>query len=304
MESKVTRLYDYTQAEIPAQLRMWRVSEEAIDRQLYMLSGSHAREVDASQVQTGDSVACQGESPVSRWNKGVLLFYPGSGLCETCIEDALPGMQVGERKTVSAGEGPVHLTVTRIVRREPHPVDDALVQLEGIEGVQTVADYRCWYRETTQARNRKDRLAHLAHHLLNEIVEKSECHIDPEEQSRWAQAVGEMEYRSAVAQGIDPTIPEDGTEFLTEEQALQKYIEMCKPLFRGEVVYPAVVEQLSGQTADAYYQAELERMARDVYHITPEALLQKVPQSLFRGQLLQGGAMHLLQEYARQLLED
>ena len=85
MRSKVTKLYDHTKAEVPAELRLWRVSEEKIDEQLASLSRTHALESDVTEVRTGDSVVCRGESAVGRWNKPVLLFYPGSGLCEKVI---------------------------------------------------------------------------------------------------------------------------------------------------------------------------------------------------------------------------
>ena len=105
MKSKVTKLFDYTRAEVPENLRRWRVTEEAMEEHLAVLSRSHALEKDAEEVRTGDSVFCRGESAVGRWNKPVLLFYPGSGLCEKVIEDALAGMKPGESRTIAASEG-------------------------------------------------------------------------------------------------------------------------------------------------------------------------------------------------------
>ena len=304
MKSKVTKLYDYTQAEIPSQLRLWRVSEDALDRQLILLSRSHAQELDVEQVQSGDSVACRGESAVGRWNKPVLLFYPGHGLCEKAIEDALVGMKPGESKTVAASEGDVTLTVIRIVRRSACPIGDELVKREAIEGVETVADYRRWYRETTEARNRQDRQAHIAVQLIDEIVEKSEYEIDKPEEDEWAKTMANIEYDAAVARGIDPTVPEEGTEFLTEEQARQKYVEMCRPFFRNELIYPAVAERLSGMTSEEFFRAELAREAEVYYHMTVEELLEKGSEEILRRQMFQNGAMQLLKEYGKQLLED
>lgn len=105
MRSKVTKLYDYTRVEIPEELRRWRMTEEALEAHLTALGRSHALEKDAEEVRAGDSVVCRGESAVGRWNKPVLLFYPGSGLCEKVIEDALVGLKPGESRTIAASEG-------------------------------------------------------------------------------------------------------------------------------------------------------------------------------------------------------
>ena len=240
MKSKVTKLFDYTQAEIPEKLRRWRVTEEAMEEHLAVLGRSHALEKDAEEVRTGDSVVCRGESTVGRWNKPVLLFYPGSGLCEKVIENALAGMKPGESRTIAASEGDVTLTVTRIVRRESHPVNDELVKLEGVGGVETLEAYRSWYRETTEKEDRKRNLNYLARHLLQEIEKNSEYDIDEAEETAWAEVQGERWRRAEEAQGIDPSIPEEGTDFLTEEQIREKYINKCRPLFRSSLARASV----------------------------------------------------------------
>ncbi len=213
-------------------------------------------------------------------------------------------MKAGESRTIAADEGDVKLTVTRIVRREAHPIDGELVKLEAIEGVETLEDYRRWYRKTTEERNRKDRLAHLARHLLDEIAAKSEYEIDEAEECEWARTLADMEYDAAVANGIDPTVPEEGTEFLTEEQARQKYFDMCWPLFRNELAYAAAAERLSGMEAEAFYRAELEREAEAYYHKTAEDLLAMAPEIVWRNQVFHIGAENLLRNYSEQLLEE
>lgn len=256
MRSKVIKLYDHTQAEVPAELIRWRIPEEQVDRELESLARSHAREIDADAVQTGDSVFCRGESAVPRWNKPVLLFYPGHGLCEQVLEDALVGMKPGESRTVAASEGEVTLTVTRVVRREAHPIDDELVKLENVQGVETLADYRKWYRDKTEKWNHDHQMCGLARHLLEEIVAKSEYDIDQAEELAWCEEQAAMLRKFDEERGVDPTIPEEGVVFLTEEQVRQKYIDKCRPLFRGQVAYPVIAEALSGMDRETLYQAE------------------------------------------------
>lgn len=321
MRSKVIKLYDYTQAEVPAKLRLWRVSEKEIDEELAALSRSHARENDVSEVQLGDSVVCRGESAVPRWNKPVLLFYPGHGLCEKVIEDALVGIKAGESKTVAASEGSAVLTVTRIIRREAHPIDDDLVKLEAIEGVESVADYRRWYREKTEKWNRDHDRGYLARHLLEEVIEKSEYEIDEAEELEWVTYCAEQARKFDEMQGIDPTIPEEGTEFLTEEQVQQKYIDKCRPRFRSVVACPAVAVLLSGMDEETLYQAcaaeEQKRRERYFNSLSPEERekikerqeqakewQKEVPESAIRSQEFFNKAEELLRDYSEKLLEE
>ncbi len=326
MKSKVIKLYDYTQAEVPAELRLWRVSDEKIDGELAALSRSHAQERDVEEVRTGDSVVCRGESAVGRWNKPVLLFYPGHGLCEKVLEDALIGMKAGENRTVAASEGDVTLTVTRVIRREAHPIDDELVKLEAVEGVETLADYRKWYREKTETWNRNHDKGYLARHLLNEIIEKSEYEIDQAEEQEWVTCTAEQQRKFDEMQGIDPTVPEEGTEFLTEEQVQQKYIDKCRPFFRSVVACPTVAVLLSGMDEEALYQvcAEESRKRTEAYlnSLSPEEREKlkeqeeqfrkqqaggqqaAVPESAIRHQEFFNKAEALLRDYSEKLLEE
>lgn len=307
MKSKVTRLYDHTRAQVPDELRLWRVSEAEIDDTLSALSRTHAREMDVEQVQAGDSVVCAGESAAGRWNKPVLLLYPGSGLCEKVLEDAAVGMKTGESKTVAAGEGDVTLTVKRIVRREALPIDDALVKLEQVEGVETVEDYRRWYREKTEKWNRDHDMGHLARHLMEEIVKNSEYEIDEAEELAWAEKNAEGMRKADEMNGIDPTIPEEGTDFLTEEQVKQKYIDRVKPFFRAGLAYAAAAAALSGRDEETLFREELARQCERWYHnISVEELLAQ-----FKGREedLRSNALHIVAEqllrvYSEKLLED
>jgi len=306
MKSKVTKLYDYTQVEVPAELRLWRVSDRKIDEQMASLSRTHARELDVEQVQAGDSVVCRGESAVGRWNKPVLLFYPGSGLCEKVIGDALVGMKPGESKTVAASEGNVTLTVIRVVRREAHPIDDELVKLENVEGVETVEAYRRWYREKTEKWNRDHDIAYLARHLLDEVEKNSEYEIDETEETAWAEKTAEQARQADEANGIDPTIPEEGTDFLTEEHVKEKYIQRVRPFFRGQFVHKAVALLLSGKDEETLCREEPARQAEKWYHISVEELLEKFKgmEEEMRANVFHIKAEDLLRTYSEKLLED
>ena len=62
MKSRVTKLFDYTRAEVPEKLRRWRVTDQAMEEHLAVLGRSHALERDVDEVRAGDSVVCRGAS--------------------------------------------------------------------------------------------------------------------------------------------------------------------------------------------------------------------------------------------------
>lgn len=243
MRSKVTSLLDLAAAVIPEELRRWRVTEQEIDGELARLSAVHAREREADQVREGDGVVCRGESGAARWNRPVLLFYPGYGLCERALEDALPGMRKGECGTVSAAEGEVRLTVLKILRgREPFPLCDDLVRLERIEGVETVAEYRRWYREKKEAQRRRECGVPIGRRLIQELKERSEVLIDGEEETRWATDWADHLYAGLAAtgegwkerSGIDPA--------RTDGQIRERFVAGYRKSFRNWVLFQAFLE--------------------------------------------------------------
>ena len=117
MRSKVTKPYDYKLIPVPREMRLWRITDQELEEHLETLSHNHAYEADVDMVELGDSVACRGESAAARWNRPVLLFYPGRGICDEALENACVGAKLGERRTVTVEGDEITLTVTRIVRR-------------------------------------------------------------------------------------------------------------------------------------------------------------------------------------------
>lgn len=303
MKSTITKLYDRSQYQPGDQLRRWRVSQQQIQAKLDKLCADHAGEMDVEIVCAGDSVACRGESQSPLWNRPLLLFYPGHGLCDKALEDAILGMTVGESKTVSTAGIRVTLTVTRIVRRVPSPLTDELVRLEKMEGVDTVEAYKTWYRKTTEEANREQALHAVIKDILRTITENSEVSIDPEEESAWCKAAGDYDYDRDVRAGDDPTIPEEGIEFLTEEQARQKYYEEMKPYFRAYAVNWYLLETL--------WQADPETICRDGIRemaensgMTVEKLMETTEPCLLRELMVRCAVQDRLAAEAEKYLED
>lgn len=303
MKSTITNLYDYKSASIPEELRRWRIPDAEIQARLDTLSHNHSVETEPDTVEALDGVACKGESTVPRWNRPNLQFYPGRKLCSETMENALIGAKLGETRMVHTEEGNITLTVTRIVRRRHMPVGDALVQAEHIPGVSTLADFARWYRETNAPERQYNAKMRMAYYLLHQITDRSEYDINETEKKAHVSERVELIYQAYLKAGIDPTIPEEGTDFLTEEQAKEKMYRQFESTFPMAVASEYLVRTLDGiDDVDAFCQAGLEKLAAD-NHLTVEKLLQDNGIYVCQEQLLQNRALELLADHAEQYLE-
>ncbi len=304
MRSTVTKLYDYKQMEIPAEWGLWRITDGEIAEKLETLSRNHAYETEPETVGKLDSVACSGKSNVPRWSRKSLRFYPGRGLCDAAIENALLGARVGESRVVATDEGELTLTVTRVIRRRNMPIGDELVRTEGIDGVETVADYYSWYRKTNEPERRNNAAMGIAYRIIREITEKSEFFIDEEEKRAWLNDQVDCYYRLMLQAGIDPTVPKDGVEFLTEEQAKAEIYAEHEHLFVSYAANGYLVRTLAGvDDLDAFCQAEIKRMAEEKA-VAVDVLTKDAGWAAYYDRVLMQKAFDLFLAYAEQFLED
>ena len=56
MKSKIVKLFDMKELEIPSDLLNWHMSDEEINAELNRLAASHPEETHPNMVETGDSV--------------------------------------------------------------------------------------------------------------------------------------------------------------------------------------------------------------------------------------------------------
>lgn len=304
MKSTIIKLYDYKQAVIPAEWGLWRITDGEVAEKLETLSHNHAIETEPDTVERFDSVACSGKSEAARWNRKSLRFYPGRKLCDADIENALIGAKIGESRTVRTEEGEITLTVTRIVRRRSMPVGDELVKAEGIDGVTTVADYYRWYREQNEPERRMNACMRTAYQLIHQIAENSEYSFDEGEKRTFVSDRVDRIYQAMVMAGADPTIPKEGFDFLTEEQAKANMYDQFEPTFSAYVACGYLVKTLGGvDDLDAFCEAGLERLAADL-NLSVDTLLENNGEAMCYDKLLQDKALELLAVYTEQFLED
>jgi len=238
MASTVTKIYDYTSMAIPPELRSWRVTEAEVEESLALLAKDHAALQNVEQAQDGDSLRCV--LPDGR----TVLLYPGRGLPGAeDAEKAAIGKRAGEAFPTRVGQTDVTLEVKEILRLVDHPVDDALVHLENIPGVDSLAAYRDWYIRENNPKKREKAAATLAREFFEKMREESEFSIDEDEKAEWCRKRGKYIYDMMVENGHDPHIPDEGTELLSDEEALAQFVKGQEPMYRDFVLFRHLSQQ-------------------------------------------------------------
>lgn len=297
MKSKIVQLFDLKAVEIPFDLHSWHMSEEEIDADLKRLAVSHPVETHPDTAETGDSVLCRTVSDDPKWNREAVPIYPGRGMLDADLENAVAGMKVTESKTV----GNVTFTVLEVTRRRPDLITDELIRKENIAGVETVEQYRAWLRQTTEQDRKRNMLNRVVYHLLEEVAKRSEMEIDDEEFDSIAMDMAKKQYQAMLNAGFDPTIPEDGVDFLTEEEALAKMVAQNRERLRTCVVneyYATVVQPVSPEEFDAAMRAFEQSMGK-----THEELIEYAGEILVNDYIYGQVFSRAVSDYAAALME-
>ena len=297
MKSTVKTLFDMRQVEVPAQMRAWHVKSDEVDAQLARIAAAHPVELFPDTVKEGDSVLCRTESENPTWKRQAVPIYPGRKMVPT-LENAVLGMKLGEQKTVDG----ITISVLEIIRRCPGELTDELVRSEKIDGVETVEQYRAWWKTHTEQERRSERIRQIAYFIQEAVVANSELVCDEKELEATSHDMARKQYDAMVASGIDPTIPEDGVDFLTEEEAIEKIARENEPRLKSCVVnayYATVVKPIS----DHEFCEAMDQFAQSMGK-TKEALLEYAGEFLVNDYIYGQVFSKDLFAYAETLLED
>lgn len=259
MNSTVKKLFDMKQVDVPAELRRWRICPAEVEAQLARLASAHPVESHPDTVSLGDSVLCCTRSTDPKWCRDAVPFYPGRGLLPAELENAIIGLH--PQQSITAQN--IEIRVLEITRRQPTPLTDAIICAEGIDGVTSVDGYRTWWQTKTEQERRRDAVHRIGYFLQEAIVSRSEFECDEAELDALAQDLAKKQYQAMLNAGIDPTIPEDGVDFLTEEEALQKIAAESRQRLYSCIVNQYYATSVAAMTAEQYESALLE-MARSM----------------------------------------
>ena len=233
--SRVVKLYDYHQSQIPEEMLHWRVTDEEIQEKLQEMAARKIVLAPAACAEAGGGVRCVCVEGTSLKGRKSVLLYPGRKLPGAeKAEEAVLGKKPGEVFEAEISGEKLLLRVEEILRKQSAPpVTDELVKEQGIEGVETMEDYARWYREKHEESRKSQRRWQINGFWNREMEAKSELDIDEAEQWAWAMAYGRWQYEGQLERGMNPFIPDEGTELLTEEQAIERFArEMYLRAFR------------------------------------------------------------------------
>ena len=272
MASTVSQLYDYKQADIPEELTRWHVTEEEVQAALTVLSQEHAALARADRAEDGDAVQCVCLTAPQEGR--TVLVYPGRKLpgAEEA-ERAVLGRRAGDRFSCGLVSSTVTLEVREVLRLTPHPVDDELARLAGIDGVSTLAEYRARFIRETEPQKREAAAKKVTNYLWDMLGQCSQVSLDQEEQGRWCLARGKSFYNSRIKHGPDPHIPEEGTVLLSDEEALAKLVREQEPEYRKFVIIRHTVQQNGFTYTEELFRKDVgdfltnfrERLEKDGY---------------------------------------
>ena len=198
MNGTVTKLCDVDSIGIPEDMLELRVDEGALDAEIGRLSLRCAREIPAETVEVGDVVYCWGDKEAYPDGRTILLYtataLPGA---EEAAKAAL-GRKKGSNFQTSLMGKPLGLTVEKILRRESVEVNDALIAGLGIDGVNTLAEYRDSLRNKALADLKMERSKEIIRYLMEQMEAGSAFSYDEGEMEAYLQSA-EQEYAAHEA---------------------------------------------------------------------------------------------------------
>lgn len=249
MKGNVIRLCNLSDIAIPDEFLTATVDEAEVDRQVQALCRRYAAQLPVQQAQQGDIVYCRADGARYGDGRTVMLYtaldIPGA---EEATQAAL-GKTIGARfSTVLCGAG-VQLTVEKIIRPVPAQLDDGLIASIGLEGVNTVADYRAYMADKMLSECRMEHRKMAVSHVMERLIEDSEFSYSPAD--------------------LDATIAEEMDEIIRQCQEAGMELPTREEL-RSGMLYQAK----QGWAAAEYCRANGIRIDREAVEAEADQMLE------------------------------
>lgn len=290
MDIKVKKLYDVSQVVVPEEMTKWKVTDTQVEEQLEVLRRLTAVETEAETVEKGDCVCCSCSAGALKGR--TVLIYPGMNLPGAeAAEEAVLSAKPGSEFTVELN-GEAVLKVEKIVHRVPAEISDDLAKAQGIEGVETLDDYRAWYRKTTGETQRAQVLQQIKNYILDEVAKYSEFEYDEAEVNGWIEEQMQMQLAFEAEQtGMPAEMSEE------ERQGMSEFIFL-------NMTRVTVMEQICENhgftfTADMFVD-EVKSLIGDMPGM--EDMVQEYAES-YAGNAYMEKVLELLDEQAQSCLE-
>lgn len=186
MKSKLIKVKDYREIEIPSELTIMGV-QALVDADVRHLLRPYKSKVQADEIALSDVVTLDLKSEDARFNRSNLPLNVGSGLFDEALEQAIVGLKRETTTTISVEGVAVEVTVKNIQRTVFPELTDEHVQAwaKSEEGEENVTDVQSFlkyshdkhYQEMVDAELFQQGLL-----LMEGVYEQSEWIIDETEQ--------------------------------------------------------------------------------------------------------------------------
>lgn len=288
MKSKIIKLYDYKQVELPKEVYIEGVKER-INREINALRKKFKKVEIVDSVEKGDVITLNLKSNISKYNRTGLKLNVGSNLFDKEFEKQLVGLKVGEDALLKAGGENVEVRVTESKRSIYPELTDEIVA-EGMmreeynePDIKTVEQYLPRLHDDVFEVLSDEWLSDESERLMNEVASKSEILYDDEEISSML---------DEQLEAIEEELKEEGKSldtiseqvYRTSFSSLGKSVnsketlkEALVDLLKQSVVAKAVSCELDGKDFEGLPFEEIEETAWEVFynHIKENVILKE-----------------------------
>ena len=218
MKGTVSSLYDIDSIVIPDDMVKITVDERRVKEETEALSKRYAKEELTETAEKGDLVYCQADKESYPDGRSILV-YPGLQLPGAHeAEEALIGKTAGNSVACELAGKQVVLTVEKIIRRTPVPVDDALVASVGIKGVDSVSAYKDYIRNRLEEDLKMENGKAITALYIQQMTENSTYEYDTQEMEAHVQSLLKEYKEEAAAEGEQVTEEEIRHSIVLQEE--------------------------------------------------------------------------------------
>lgn len=203
MKSKVLTMFPYQEVDFTRFKRSPKIEEEALQKELDRVVYPYITWSEGDTVHAGDVVQCRLTSANPRYQRPGAKLTVGAGLLDRAAENALIGQHVGATLELVCRGSRVTATVLGVQNKQVPPVSDEMVAALGIDGVDTVKEYRNYLVRQALDEQFRNESYEVIQYVLGAVRERSQVLID---EADWQQSVAwDLNRLSVIArfEGMD-----------------------------------------------------------------------------------------------------
>lgn len=255
LRSQALEIYDYQQVDISPYLTGFTPDEAQLEKDLQRQLRRYGKTVSVTCVEPGDTAVLRCRSDKPRFHRDSVTLVVGRGLLDKELESQLPGMTVGQRRSLSSSEGPVEVELLSATRSQlPDRTDEAIAAL-GIEGIRTMNDLRrrCLQKQVEGFLIEDENPDMASAWVWQQVAKNSRFRRDPEEVA-WMDRRAEKKYEEMRQRGDLEGM--DGPDGITKDVFFQVNLTELDLATIGE----ALLRQENALLTPADYEARLDKL--------------------------------------------